>query len=135
MTRRLYYPGFLSQAPHLFIDRFIIFIVVIVTIFVIDAVPVIIDTIIRAASIIYQYWARFFARTVSQLSTNARYSSPITIINLVHSISHVIRLGITEAWLSKDIMPARLPVHTWLHYDESKDLFLSLHEGEHFDYQ
>ena len=29
-------------------------------------------------------------------------------------------------------------VHTWLHYDESKDLLLSLHEGgkeEHFDYQ
>ena len=45
-------------------------------------------------------------------------------------------------WLSKDIISnggkVGSIVHTWLHYDESKDLLLSLHEGgkkEHFDYQ
>ena len=55
-------------------------------------IPVVIDTVIRAVGIIY--WARFFTRTGSQLSTNTRCSSPITIINLVHSIFHVVRLGI-----------------------------------------
>ena len=73
------------------------------------------------------YWARFFARTASQLSTNTRCSSPITIINLVHSIFHVIRLGIKPR--GYNVSKIGSTVHTWLHYDESKDLLLSLHEG------
>ena len=88
------------------------------------------------------YWARFFARTAFQLSTNTRCSSLITIINLVHSIFHVVHLGIKPAWLLSEAGynagKVGLTVHTWLHYDESKDLLLSLHESgkeEHFDYQ
>ena len=91
--------SWLSKSSSLSTDRFIIFIVVVVTIFVIDAIPIVIDTVIwPAVGIIY--WARFFARTASQLATNTGCSSPITIINLIHSIFHVVRLGIKRGGFS-----------------------------------
>ena len=105
--------------------RFIIFIVVIVTIFVIDAIPIVIDTVIRAVII---YWAKFFARTTSQPSTNTQCSSPTSFIPF--SLSFVCE-DLTQ--VGSTVIRGR----TWLHYDESKDLAFCFlcNKASTFDYQ
>ena len=80
----------------------------------------------------------------NSVSTSHKYWMLLTNYNYQPHSFHFPRRsfgrGIKPAWSSRGYNTGKVgsTVHTWLHYDASKDLLLSLHEGgkeEHFDYQ